>query len=69
MDKINLAVQALYWCKRYHYSNPEIGMGPFLSSLLDRILEEAGVELTPAEKEQVVTQVRARALAVGDKWW
>lgn len=69
MDKINLAIQALYWRKRYHYSNPEIGMGPFLSSLLDRTLKEAGVELTPAEKEQVITQVRTRAQAQGDKWW
>jgi hypothetical protein len=49
--------EALYWRKAYSDSNPDVGMGPSLETLLDSVLRRTGINLKDEERLLVVTKV------------
>lgn len=57
---ISMTVTALFYCKEYDDSNPDVGMGPSLEMLLDRVLKSSGVKLSKSEKELVLTRYKMK---------
>ena len=55
-DMISVYVAALRWAKAEDDSNPGVGIGPSMESLLDSLIEETGVELTPFDYDLVITK-------------
>lgn len=52
---------ALEWRSAYQRSNPDVGMGPSLDILLDRLFEQNGaVELTPEDRAAIIERVRRK---------
>jgi len=47
------AAVALQYAKRYEDSNPDVGMGPFIDSILEDIIP-AGVKLSDADKADII---------------
>jgi hypothetical protein len=49
--------EALYWRKQYDDSNPDVGMGPSLDSLLGYIIDRTDLTLTVTEKAAILQNV------------
>jgi hypothetical protein len=45
---------ALHWLKRYDDSNPDVGMGPSMRSLLSDLEQQTGITLTDDERKKVL---------------
>lgn len=59
MDALSrLALEALYWRKAYADSNPDVGMGPSLSTLLDEVLQEANLGYADIAYEDVLHKAK-----------
>lgn len=56
--ELTLIKIASYWRKRYDDCNPDVGMGPFDSTIVSWILDEAGLTLTDEEKQEVEGYLR-----------
>jgi hypothetical protein len=55
-----MTAEALYWRIRYVDSNPDVGMGPFPVTLLNKILEETNVDLNERQIQYVLEFVESR---------
>ena len=56
-NEIKLAVEALYWYNAFKDVCPDVGMGPLLETLLERIGDCAGVEI---DEDAVLAEYNAR---------
>ena len=53
-NEINLTCEALRYLVGYEDSNPDVGFGPSLESLLDNVLRRANITLSTREKVMVL---------------
>lgn len=56
VNERKLLLIALRWRKGYEDSNPDVGMGPFNSMLLDWIIEEAGMQVSDSDKQSIINE-------------
>lgn len=52
-----LLAEALYWKWKWNESNPEVGMGPSMSRLLDEILEATDIDLPDVDRAEILLKV------------
>ena len=57
---IRALATALYYCKHYEDSNPDVGMGPFLETLAERVLRTAQIEASEQNISLVVQAYKLR---------
>lgn len=57
-ERVRLVAEALYWRKGYADSNPDVGFGPFIDTLLEEVCKGARVSLTVDEKKEVLKRVQ-----------
>lgn len=50
-------IAVLYAMRLYEAEPRDIGIGPMVFSVVDEISEEAGVKLSPAERERLIADV------------
>lgn len=55
-----LLSEAVYWSKRYDDSNPDVGMGPTIDTLLDDVLRSTKLEVSEKERKNIVLSVSRR---------
>jgi len=59
MNDLHRAIlEALHWYHRWNECHPEVGMGPFLETELDDVLEESKIKLTDAEKKEILKEYK-----------
>lgn len=54
---VRAVVAGVIYAKRYDDSNPDVGMGPSLETLLDRYLKLASLNLTPTEEREALRRL------------
>lgn len=42
-----------YWLWKYHQSNPEVGMGPSVASVINEFIAKAGINVSPANRAKI----------------
>jgi hypothetical protein len=58
-DMARLAAVAAVYKQRYHDCNPEVGMGPFFHTTVERVLAEVPLPFLGEHVEQIERQARA----------
>jgi len=57
---LKLASAGLFYTKLYDDSNPDVGMGPDLEMLLDRLTRKADVYFTAAQKREIIRHCKEK---------
>jgi len=58
-QEIKAWAMALYYCKRFDDCCPDVGMGPFLTHLLEDVLKKAAVVLAQEDRDDIISYYEA----------
>lgn len=51
--ELELASIAVYYCREYDNSNPDIGMAPFTCTIIDRVASRLSFDLDPEDYDRI----------------
>lgn len=56
-NELKIFAEAVLWLKQYDDANPEVGMGPSMEMLVDRIAKRVGIKPTNQEATRIKRMV------------